>query len=100
MRPLDQGIVRFGYGDRSSGPPQNKNDLFIKNLLTFSYIYDIIVSESEGNKMKTLEDILFYNFSYEERLSLLTFLEMAKKEYGNITIEQLFHFVNIFVKRY
>ena len=35
--------------------------------------------------MKTLEDILFYNFSYEERLILLIFLEMINKEYGNIT---------------
>lgn len=43
--------------------------------------------------MKTLEDILFYNFSYEERLALLTFLEMANKEYGNITVEQLLHFI-------
>ena len=50
--------------------------------------------------MKALEDILFYNFSYEERLTLLIFLEMINKEYGNITIEQLFHFVNIFVKKY
>ena len=68
--------------------------------MTFSYIYDIIVSESEGNKMRTLEDILFYNFSYEERLILLIFLEMINKEYGNIIVEQLFHFINIFVKRY
>ena len=50
--------------------------------------------------MRTLEDILFYNFSYEERLALLTFLEMINKEYRNITVEQLLHFVNIFVKRY
>ena len=50
--------------------------------------------------MRTLEDILFYNFSYEERLILLIFLEMINKEYGNITVEQLFHFINIFVKRY
>ena len=68
--------------------------------MTFSYIYAIIVSESEGNKMKALEDILFYNFSYEERLTLLIFLEMINKEYGNITVKQLLHFVNIFVKRY
>ena len=50
--------------------------------------------------MKTLEDILFYNFSYEERLILLIFLEMINKKYGNIKVEQLFHFINIFVKMY
>ena len=45
--------------------------------------------------MRTLEDILFYNFDYEGRLCLLTFLEMINKEYGNVTVEQLLHFVTV-----
>ena len=83
-----------------AGRRKNKNDLFSKYLLTNVQKYAIIVSESEENEMRTLEDILFYNFSYEERLTLLIFLEMINKEYGNITVEQLFHFINIFVKKY
>ena len=46
----------------------------------------------------TLEDILFYNFDHQEREALLDFLEMAKAEYGKITIEELYNFVKKYVK--
>ena len=46
----------------------------------------------------TFEDILFYNFNNEERQALLTFLEMAKEEYGHITIEDLYKFLKKYVK--
>ena len=44
------------------------------------------------------EDILFYNFDNKERQVLLTFLEMAKEEYGHLTIEDLYKFVKKYVK--
>lgn len=44
------------------------------------------------------EDILFYNFDNEERQVLLTFLEMAKEEYGHLTIKDLYKFVKKYVK--
>ena len=45
-----------------------------------------------------LEDIIFYYFDNEERQVLLTFLEMAKEEYGHLTIEELCKFVKKYVK--
>lgn len=48
----------------------------------------------------TLEDILFYSHDNQDRQTLLRFLEMAKEEYGNITVEELYNFVKMFVKEY
>lgn len=48
----------------------------------------------------TLEDILFYSHDNQDRQTLLRFLEMAKEEHGNITVEELYNFVKMFVKEY
>lgn len=45
----------------------------------------------------TLEDILFYTHDNQDRQILLRFLEMAKEEYGNITIEELYKFIKRYV---